>query len=39
MRTLYESWPLVHGKDERIAAEDVGLAARCYRAIAQDLLG
>jgi acetylornithine deacetylase/succinyl-diaminopimelate desuccinylase-like protein len=38
-RTLYEMWPLVHGKDERIAAADVGLAARCYRAVARDLLG
>jgi acetylornithine deacetylase/succinyl-diaminopimelate desuccinylase-like protein len=38
-RTLYEMWPLVHGKDERIAAADVGFAARAYRAIAQELLG
>jgi acetylornithine deacetylase/succinyl-diaminopimelate desuccinylase-like protein len=38
-RTLYEMWPLVHGKDERIAAADVGFAARCYRAVAQELLG
>jgi acetylornithine deacetylase/succinyl-diaminopimelate desuccinylase-like protein len=37
-RTLYEMWPLVHGKDERIAAADVGFAARAYRAIAQELL-
>jgi acetylornithine deacetylase/succinyl-diaminopimelate desuccinylase-like protein len=35
---LYEMWPLVHGKDERIAAADVGYAARCYRAVAQELL-
>jgi acetylornithine deacetylase/succinyl-diaminopimelate desuccinylase-like protein len=35
---LYEMWPLVHGKDERIAAADVGFAARCYRAVAQELL-
>jgi acetylornithine deacetylase/succinyl-diaminopimelate desuccinylase-like protein len=36
--SLYEMWPLVHGKDERIAAADVGFAARAYRAIAQELL-
>jgi acetylornithine deacetylase/succinyl-diaminopimelate desuccinylase-like protein len=35
---LHQMWPLVHGKDERIAAADVGLAARCYRAVAQELL-
>ncbi|HEU4976068.1 MAG TPA: M20/M25/M40 family metallo-hydrolase [Baekduia sp.] len=38
-KTLYEMWPLIHGKDERITAADVGFAARCYRAVAQDLLG
>ncbi|QEC46683.1 M20/M25/M40 family metallo-hydrolase [Baekduia soli] len=38
-RNLFEMWPLVHGKDERITAADVGFAARAYRAIAQDLLG
>src|SRR4051812_30021451 len=37
-RNLYEMWPLVHGKDERIAAADVGFAARASRAIAQGLL-
>jgi acetylornithine deacetylase/succinyl-diaminopimelate desuccinylase-like protein len=37
--TLGEMWPLVHGKDERIKAADVGFAARAYRAIAQELLG
>lgn len=37
--TLYESWSLVHGKDERIAAADVEWAADAYKAIAQDLLG
>ena len=36
--TLGEMWPLVHGKDERIAAADVGFAARAYRAIALELL-
>jgi acetylornithine deacetylase/succinyl-diaminopimelate desuccinylase-like protein len=29
--TLYETWPLVHSRDERIATADLGLAARCYR--------
>jgi acetylornithine deacetylase/succinyl-diaminopimelate desuccinylase-like protein len=37
--SLYEMWPLVHGKDERIAAADVGFAARCYRSVATELLG
>jgi len=37
--TLFQMWPLVHGKDERITAADVGFAARAYRAIAQELLG
>lgn len=37
--TLYESWGLVHGKDERIAAADVEWAATAYKAITQDLLG
>ncbi len=38
-RTLFEAWPLVHGKDERIAADDVGLAARCYRDVCKEVLG
>jgi acetylornithine deacetylase/succinyl-diaminopimelate desuccinylase-like protein len=37
--TLGEMWPLVHGKDERIKAADVGFAARAYTAIARELLG
>jgi acetylornithine deacetylase/succinyl-diaminopimelate desuccinylase-like protein len=37
--TLLEMWPLVHGKDERIKAADVGFAARAYKSIAQELLG
>jgi acetylornithine deacetylase/succinyl-diaminopimelate desuccinylase-like protein len=37
--TLPEMWPLVHGKDERIKAADVGFAARAYTAIAKELLG
>ena len=27
---LYESWPLVHGADERIAVRDLGYAADCF---------
>jgi acetylornithine deacetylase/succinyl-diaminopimelate desuccinylase-like protein len=38
-KDLYEMWPLIHGKDERITAADVGYAARCFRAVIQDLLG
>jgi acetylornithine deacetylase/succinyl-diaminopimelate desuccinylase-like protein len=37
--TLYESWPLVHSRDERIAVADLGFAARCYRDITRELLG
>jgi acetylornithine deacetylase/succinyl-diaminopimelate desuccinylase-like protein len=36
--TLGQMWPLVHGKDERIAAADVGFAARAYTSIALELL-
>jgi acetylornithine deacetylase/succinyl-diaminopimelate desuccinylase-like protein len=35
----YETWPLVHSRDERIAVADLGFAARCYRDVAQELLG
>ena len=38
-RTLYEAWSMVHGKDERISAADVGRAACCYRDLAKELLG
>jgi acetylornithine deacetylase/succinyl-diaminopimelate desuccinylase-like protein len=37
--SLYESWPLVHAKDERIHRDDVGFAARGYAHIAKELLG
>ena len=37
--TLYETSPLVHSRDERIATADLGFAARCYRDVAQELLG
>lgn len=37
--SLYEMWPLVHGKDERIRTTDLGYAARCYHDVAKELLG
>jgi acetylornithine deacetylase/succinyl-diaminopimelate desuccinylase-like protein len=38
-KTLYESWPLMHGKDERIGVRDLGLAAECYRDVVKEILG
>jgi len=38
-KTLYESWPLMHGKDERIGVADLGFAADCYRDVVKELLG
>jgi acetylornithine deacetylase/succinyl-diaminopimelate desuccinylase-like protein len=35
---LYEIWPLVHSRDERIATADLGFAARCYRDVTKELL-
>jgi acetylornithine deacetylase/succinyl-diaminopimelate desuccinylase-like protein len=35
---LFEVMPLVHGADERIPVEDLGLAARCYQRLVSDLL-
>ena len=37
--TLYETAPLVHSRDERIATADLGFAARCYRDVTKELLG
>jgi acetylornithine deacetylase/succinyl-diaminopimelate desuccinylase-like protein len=37
--TLYDMWPLVHGKDERIKTTDLAFAARCYHDVAKELLG
>jgi acetylornithine deacetylase/succinyl-diaminopimelate desuccinylase-like protein len=37
--TLYETWPLVHSRDERIATADLGFAARCFRDVTKELLG
>jgi acetylornithine deacetylase/succinyl-diaminopimelate desuccinylase-like protein len=36
---LFETWPLVHSRDERIATADLGFAARCYRDVTKELLG
>jgi acetylornithine deacetylase/succinyl-diaminopimelate desuccinylase-like protein len=38
-KSLYESWPLMHGKDERIDVRDLGFAASCYRDVCKELLG
>jgi acetylornithine deacetylase/succinyl-diaminopimelate desuccinylase-like protein len=35
---LFEAAPLVHGADERVPVRDLGLAARCYGRLAQELL-
>jgi acetylornithine deacetylase/succinyl-diaminopimelate desuccinylase-like protein len=35
----YETWPLVHGADERIAVEDLGFAADMFAALPRKLLG
>ena len=35
---VFEAAPLVHGADERVPVEDLGLAARCYSRLAQELL-
>jgi acetylornithine deacetylase/succinyl-diaminopimelate desuccinylase-like protein len=36
---MFESAPLVHGADERVPVEDLGLAARFYTGIIQEVLG
>jgi acetylornithine deacetylase/succinyl-diaminopimelate desuccinylase-like protein len=38
-KTLFEAWPLMHGKDERIDVRDLGFAASCYRDVCKELLG
>jgi acetylornithine deacetylase/succinyl-diaminopimelate desuccinylase-like protein len=35
---IFEAAPLVHGADERVPVRDLGLAARCYSRLAQELL-
>src|SRR3954471_24249933 len=37
-KSLYEAWPLMHGKDERIDVRDVGFAVDCYRDVSKELL-
>jgi acetylornithine deacetylase/succinyl-diaminopimelate desuccinylase-like protein len=37
--TIYETWPLLHAPDERIAVADLGFAARCYRDVTKEILG
>lgn len=37
--TLYEMWRMMHARDERIGVDDLGLAARCFRHVAEELLG
>ncbi|MEX2253504.1 MAG: M20/M25/M40 family metallo-hydrolase [Thermoleophilaceae bacterium] len=36
---LFEAAPLVHGADERVPVEDLGMAARFYSELAQAVLG
>ena len=36
---LFEAMPLVHGANERIPVEDLGLAARFYAGLMPELLG
>jgi acetylornithine deacetylase/succinyl-diaminopimelate desuccinylase-like protein len=36
---LYETSPLIHGKDERIDVRDLGFAADCFAGLARRLLG
>lgn len=38
-KSLFEMWPLVHGKDERIAAADVGWAARGFKEVVMEVMG
>ena len=36
---LFEATPLIHGADERVPVEDLGLAARFFAGLAQEMLG
>jgi acetylornithine deacetylase/succinyl-diaminopimelate desuccinylase-like protein len=36
---LFEAFPLIHGADERIPVEDLGLAARFFAGLAPEVLG
>ena len=37
-QTLYDAWPLIHGKDERIDVRDLGYAASFYHELPRRLL-
>jgi acetylornithine deacetylase/succinyl-diaminopimelate desuccinylase-like protein len=37
-QSLYEGWPLIHGKDERIDVRDLGLAASFFHELPRRLL-
>jgi acetylornithine deacetylase/succinyl-diaminopimelate desuccinylase-like protein len=37
-QTLYEGWPLIHGKDERIDVRDLGFAASFFHELPRRLL-
>ena len=36
--TLYDTWPLIHGADERIDVRDLGFAARFFHELPRRLL-
>jgi len=36
---VFEAAPLAHGADERVPVEDLGMAARCYARLVQEVLG
>jgi acetylornithine deacetylase/succinyl-diaminopimelate desuccinylase-like protein len=36
---LFEATPLIHGADERVPVEDLGMAARFFAGLAQQMLG
>jgi acetylornithine deacetylase/succinyl-diaminopimelate desuccinylase-like protein len=36
---LFQAAPLVHGADERIPVEDIGLSTRFYAELVQEVLG
>jgi acetylornithine deacetylase/succinyl-diaminopimelate desuccinylase-like protein len=37
-QTLYETWPLLHGADERIDVRDLGFAAAFFHALPERIL-
>jgi acetylornithine deacetylase/succinyl-diaminopimelate desuccinylase-like protein len=37
--SLYETAPLIHAADERIAVDDLGFAATFFRDVCKELLG